>query len=154
MRAMVKGHGRALADIAAAREHLASAADCTGRIGVIGFCMGGGFALLTAASGYAAAAINYGQLPRDPDSALAGACPIVGNYGGRDPSLKASRTVSRQYWTRQVRPTTSRSTPPRATRSSMTPKRAPDCSARSCASRASDPNPSVPQTHGAGSRAS
>ena len=88
MRAMVKGHGRALADIAAAREHLASAADCTGRIGVIGFCMGGGFALLTAASGYAAAAINYGQLPRDPDSALAGACPIVGNYGGRDPSLK------------------------------------------------------------------
>jgi carboxymethylenebutenolidase len=90
MRAMVKGHGRAFADIASARERLASAADCTGRIGVIGFCMGGGFALLTAASGYEAAAINYGQLPRDPDAALAGACPIVGNYGGRDPSLKGA----------------------------------------------------------------
>jgi carboxymethylenebutenolidase len=52
--------------------------------------MGGGFALLSASSGYAAAAVNYGQLPKDLDTVLAGACPIVGSYGGRDPALKGA----------------------------------------------------------------
>lgn len=90
LRAVSSGQGRAYADIEAARAWLLSSELCTGKVGIIGFCMGGGFALMTASGGYDAAAPNYGQLPKDLDAALQGACPVVASYGGRDITLRGA----------------------------------------------------------------
>jgi carboxymethylenebutenolidase len=80
------GSGPAFDALEAARRYLAARDDCNGRTGVIGFCMGGGFALLCAPrDGFAVASVNYGEVPKDAETVLRGACPIVASYGGRDP---------------------------------------------------------------------
>jgi carboxymethylenebutenolidase len=89
-RALRSGRGRALTEIEACRDHLAALPDASGRVGIAGFCMGGGFALLAAPRGFAAAAPNYAPLPRDPQTALRGACPIVASYGARDRGLRGA----------------------------------------------------------------
>lgn len=76
--------GRPFEVISEARTWVAEQRDCSGKVGVIGFCMGGGFALAVAADGFDAASVNYGQVPDDVDEVLRGACPIVGSYGGKD----------------------------------------------------------------------
>ena len=96
MREVTAGQGRTVADIDAARDWLSNRQDCTGRIGVLGFCMGGGYALaLAAGHGYAAASTNYGGCPSDAERALAGACPVVGSYGAKDRSPMGARAAAR-----------------------------------------------------------
>lgn len=88
VRASRSGEGSAYGDIEAARRNLSERGDCTGQVGVIGFCMGGGFALLSAPRyDFAAASVNYGEVPEDARERLRGTCPIVASYGARDRSL-------------------------------------------------------------------
>jgi carboxymethylenebutenolidase len=89
MQASRSGRGPAYEDIEAARRWLVGREDCTGRVGIIGFCMGGGFALLSAPRyDFAAASVNYGEVPEDAVERLRGACPIVASYGRRDLTLR------------------------------------------------------------------
>jgi carboxymethylenebutenolidase len=74
-------------DIEATRSWLAERPEVDeNRLAVVGFCMGGGFALLHAANGppgVRAAAVNYCGVPGDAQK-LAKACPVVASFGGRD----------------------------------------------------------------------
>jgi carboxymethylenebutenolidase len=91
MRQGMSRQGDLFEDFEVVRRWLLDQEDCSGEVGVIGFCMGGAFALLLAASrDYQASSVNYGAVPKDAMTLLADACPIVGSYGGKDPTLRGA----------------------------------------------------------------
>lgn len=81
LRTMKRGAGPELDDLDAARRWLVERPEVDGaRIGTIGFCVGGAFALLLAETGlYKVSAPFYGRTRE-----LTRACPMVASFGGRD----------------------------------------------------------------------
>jgi len=97
LRAVQRRSGQAIDDLSSARQFLADRDDCTGAVGIAGFCMGGGFALIMGSKGFAASAPFYPSIPPRYDSLLEGSCPVVASMGRRDvlnrgngPKLKAA----------------------------------------------------------------
>ena len=64
------------------------------RTGVVGFCMGGGYALQLAVTdkGMKAASSFYGATPK-PLAAFAQSCPIIGSYPEKDFSAEGAREL-------------------------------------------------------------
>lgn len=83
--ALRRGEGPAFADLEAARAWLATRPEVdAARTGVVGFCLGGSFALLWATQApLRAAGVFYGEVPKTAER-LRGVCPVVAGYGGRD----------------------------------------------------------------------
>ncbi len=86
-----RGKGPFFDRVEAVRQWLLEQPECSGRVGVIGFCFGGGFALMLAPNrGFSAASVNYGGLPKKADEYLQQSCPIVASYGAKDRTLRGT----------------------------------------------------------------
>ena len=83
---------RAIADLKAAVDYLSQRDDVDPqRIGVIGWCLGGGYALTlaTADPRVKATVVNYGHLVTESENITKISGPILGNFGGADRGIPA-----------------------------------------------------------------
>lgn len=83
---------RAMADLKAAVDYLAARPDVDpNRIGVIGWCMGGGYSLKLATTDarIKASVVNYGSIVTDPAAIQRIQGPVLGNFGGADRGIPA-----------------------------------------------------------------
>ena len=83
---------RVMADLKAGIDYLSQRPDVDPqRIGVVGWCLGGGYALALATSDPRpkATVINYGRLVTDRDALTKIRGPILGNFGGADRGIPA-----------------------------------------------------------------
>lgn len=76
-----RGQGESVDKVESVVVWLRTRTDCSGMVGCIGFCLGGGFAFLLGARGQVdVTAPNYGLVADE----LGASCPVVASYGARD----------------------------------------------------------------------
>ncbi|MEZ0049925.1 carboxymethylenebutenolidase [Mycobacterium sp. MAA66] len=84
IKAAAVGRGSAHGALIAARDHLLADERCTGKVGLVGFCMGAQFVVQLSPGGlFDASSPNYGVLPRDLEP-LKDSCPVVASFGAKD----------------------------------------------------------------------
>lgn len=86
-------------DLAGAVRYLAEHPMCSGKVGVVGFCLGGGLALLAACGDERVAACVdfYGVLPGGQPECDRLAAPVLGLFGERDPWAPPSAVEQLQH---------------------------------------------------------
>lgn len=83
LQATARGEGPPVEALARTRAWLQEATALPpARIGLVGFCITGGF-VLAVGGGWGAVSTNYGEVPKDP-ARLRVLPPVIGCYGGRD----------------------------------------------------------------------
>lgn len=82
-------HDRAVRDLEAILHYIHAQTGATSKVGVIGWCMGGGLALefAIAEPNLQAVVVNYGSLPTDEATLAKIKAPILGNFGGQDKGI-------------------------------------------------------------------
>jgi carboxymethylenebutenolidase len=86
---------RVIANLDAAQKFVRARPDVTGKVGVIGWCFGGGIALSYALGGteHEATAIFYGTLVTDPAQLRRIHHPIYGTFAGQDRGIPADQVA-------------------------------------------------------------
>ncbi len=86
------------ADVIAGVPWLATRADCTGRVGTVGFCYGGGIALRCAAehADHVAGAVCFYGSALDAGQIAKVKAPLAMHYAGEDPRINAQIPAFRQ----------------------------------------------------------
>ncbi len=76
-------------DLSSTVDYLKKLNFVNGRVGVVGFCWGGGQSLnfATKCKDLNAAVVYYGRNPDPLDSVQNIACPVIGNYGAEDKNI-------------------------------------------------------------------
>lgn len=88
-------------DITACHAHLLAMSECTGKIGAVGFCLGGALAFAAATQsrvddhGIDAAVCYYGSAINDMIDQVSGLdCPAAFHYGSNDPFIPAENIAT------------------------------------------------------------